>query len=179
LRRLIARSGQVLVDIGPDLINVVIPGSRVVAVVGKAVASRAGWLEKLDRLSQKKHRESTLGEPSLVPDRVFEEYTAFLRRISEIHPLVITLDDLQWVDAASAGLLFHLSRRIADRPILLVCAYRADAILSGRNGGRHPLEGLLHEFTRYTGQDPIELAPASAAEGRSFVDAMPTPNPIA
>jgi len=65
LRSLIAKTGQVLVDIAPDLINVVIPGSRVLAMAGKAVASRVGWLEKLDRLAKKKRPESTLGEPPL------------------------------------------------------------------------------------------------------------------
>ena len=172
LRDIITRSGQVLVDIAPDLINVVIPGSRVVAVLGKAVASRVGWLEKLDRLAKTKRHDSSLGEPSLGPERLFEEYAAYLRHLSELRPLVITLDDLQWVDAASAGLLFHLGRRIADRRILILGTFRPDAILSKPDGGRHPLESVLHEFSRYTGRGMIELAPASIAEGRAFVDAL-------
>jgi tetratricopeptide (TPR) repeat protein len=172
LRGFLARSGQVLVDIAPDLINVVIPGSRVVAILGKAVASRVGWLEKLDGLAKTKRHDSALGAPSLGPDRVYEEYSAFLRHLSEIHPLVITLDDLHWVDAASAGLLFHLGRRIADRRILVLGTLRPDAIKAGRDGGRHPVDSILHEFSRYTGEGLIELAPATSAEGRAFVDAL-------
>src|SRR3990172_2267317 len=172
LRSLIAKTGQVLVDIAPDLINVVIPGSRVLAMAGKAVASRVGWLEKLDHLAKKKRPEATLGEPTLQPDRVFEEYTAFLRRVSEIHPLVITIDDLHWLDKASAGLLFHMGRRIADVRILLVGAYRQNVLAAIRDGERHPLDPIVREFMRYAGQVELELTPGSPAEARAFVDAM-------
>ena len=172
LRRLIVHSSQVLVEIAPDLINVVIPGARVVGMLGKAVASRAGWLQKLDRLTEKKPQEATLGEPSLPQDRVFEEYTAFLRRLAEAHPLILFLDDLQWADAASIGLLFHLGRRIADARLLLVGTFRPDVVAYGRGGGRHPLEPVLHEFLRYGGSGGIELASGSPSDRRAFVDAI-------
>ena len=171
LKRLLARSGQVLVDIAPDLINVVIPGTRLVALLGKAVASRAGWLERLDGLARRKHAPATIGAPSLSSDRIYEEYSAFLRRLSESQPLLILLDDLQWTDSASAGLLFHLSRRIADRPILILGAYRPDVVAQGRDGSRHPLEPVLNEVKRYSGQGAIDMAP-STEEARAFVDAV-------
>jgi tetratricopeptide (TPR) repeat protein len=172
LKRLLAQSGQVLVDIAPDLINVVIPGTRLVALLGKAVASRTGWLEKLDGLAHKKHAPTTIGAPSLSSDRVYEEYAAFLRRLSESQPLLIVLDDLHWSDSASAGLLFHLSRRIADRPILILGAFRPDIVAQGRNGNRHPLEPVLNEVKRYSGQGTIDLAPSTTQEARAFVDAI-------
>ncbi|MEX0787869.1 MAG: AAA family ATPase [Anaerolineales bacterium] len=172
LRNLIVRSGQVLVDIAPDLINVVIPGARVVGMLGKAVASQAGWLEKLDRLAQKKRPDPTLGEASLPQDRVFEEYAAFLSRLAETTPLILTLDDLQWVDSASAGLLFHLGRRLADSRVLIIGTYRPEVVAHGREGGRHPLEPVLREFLRTTGQSGIVLGHESSAEGRAFLDAM-------
>lgn len=172
LKRLLGRSGQVLVDIAPDLINVVIPGSRLVALLGKSVASRTGWLEKLDGLAGKKRASATLGTPPLSSDRIYEEYAEFLRHLSETQPLLITLDDLHWTDSASAGLLFHLSRRITDRPILILGAYRPDFVAQGRDGGRHPLEAVLNEVKRYSGQATIDLAPSTSQEARTFVDAV-------
>jgi predicted ATPase len=172
LKRLLTRSGQILVDIAPDLINVIIPGSRVIGVLGKAVAARAGWLDKLEGLTGKKPAASTLGAPSLSSDRVYEEYAAFLRHLSESQPLLITLDDLHWTDSASAGLLFHLSRRITDCPILILGAYRPDIASQGRDGSRHPLEPVLNEVKRYSGQGTIDLAPSTREEARAFVDAV-------
>ncbi len=168
----IARTGQILVDIAPDLINIVIPGSRIIAVAGKAVARRVGWLEQLDGLAKKKKSESSLGEPSMQPDRIFEEYAAFLRRLSETNPIVISIDDLQWMDNASAGLFFHLARRIEDRRIMLIGAYRPDVVAVGRGGERHPLEPIVSEIMRYRGQAIIDLSGETPAEGRAFVDAL-------
>ena len=136
------------------------------------MATRTGWLEKLDGLARKKSAPTTIGTPSLTSDRLYEEYAEFLRRVSETHPLLVLVDDLQWTDLASAGLLFHLSRRIADRPILLLGAYRPDVVAQGRDGARHPLDPVLNEVKRYSGQATIDLAPSSRQEARAFVDAV-------
>ena len=39
-------------------------------------------------------------------------------------PLLLLIDDLQWADAESISLLFHLSRRIEGSCILVVGSYR-------------------------------------------------------
>ncbi|MEJ2013899.1 MAG: AAA family ATPase, partial [Anaerolineales bacterium] len=170
LKQTFAKTGQVLVDIAPDLINIVIPGTRLVGLFGKAVASRTGWLAKLNDLAQKKPVTTKIGAPSLSSDRVYEEYTEFLRQASLSQPLLIFLDDLQWTDAASAGLLFHLSRRINDRPILILGAFRPNDVSQGRSGARHPLEPVIHEVERYSGQRLIDLAPSSMEAARAFID---------
>jgi predicted ATPase len=50
LRRLLVLSGQALVEVGPDLIGVFVPGAGLAARVGAFAAEKAGWLEKLDKL---------------------------------------------------------------------------------------------------------------------------------
>ncbi len=170
LRAVLTRSGQILVDVAPDLINVILPGSRVVALMGKAVAKRVGWLEKLEGLSKKAPEQSTVGDPSLTQDHIFEEVTAFLGKLSEVSPLVIVLDDLQWADAASTGLLFHLGRKIADRRILLLGAYRPDDLALGPDGSRHPLEHVINEFKRTFGEVIIDLSSASGTQSEAFVN---------
>jgi tetratricopeptide (TPR) repeat protein len=170
LRAVLTSSGQILVDVAPDLINVILPGSRVVALMGKAVAKRVGWLEKLEGLSKKPAQESAVGDPSLTQDHIFEEVTAFLGKLSEVSPLVIVLDDLQWADAASTGLLFHLGRRIADRRILLLGAYRPDDLAQGPEGARHPLEHVINEFKRTFGEVIIDLSSGAGTQNEAFVN---------
>lgn len=172
LSKLIVESGQILVDVAPDLINIVIPGSRVVALAGKAVARRAGWLDRLDALTKMEKPKSSSGEPSMSPERIFEEYAAFLARLSDSTPLVITIDDLQWMDNASLGLFFHLVRKIETHRILLLGAYRPDVMSLARDGERHPLGPILSEITRYHGDATIDLSSVERAEGRSFVDGL-------
>lgn len=63
---------------------------------------------------------------------LFEQVTDALRMLSRQHALILVLDDLQWADAGSISLLFHLGRRLTDCPILIVGAYRPAEIELGR-----------------------------------------------
>lgn len=58
-------------------------------------------------------------------------------------PVVLFLDDLQWVDAASLRLLRALADRDKTRMLLLVLAYRDNEITEG-----HPLPFVLGEIER-------------------------------
>ena len=84
-------------------------------------------------------------------------------------PLLLLLDDLQWADAASVGLLFHLGRRLAGSRILVVGAYRAEDIAQGRDGRSHPLLPVIHELQRNVGDSPLDL---NQGEGRAFIAAL-------
>jgi adenylate cyclase len=64
-------------------------------------------------------------------------------RLKTSDPPVPVVDDLQWADAASIGLLFHLARRLSSSRVLLVGAYRPDEVAVGRQNQQHPLEPIL------------------------------------
>ena len=88
--------------------------------------------------------------------------------------LLLIVDDAQWADAETIGLLFHLGR-LAPAQMLIVCAYRPGDVALGLNGQRHPLEAMINEVQRTTGEAPIDL---DRAEGHAFIDALldATPN---
>jgi len=50
--------------------------------------------------------------------RLFESVAQLLLAIAEENPIVVVIDDLQWCDADSCGLLHFLVRRLADAPVL-------------------------------------------------------------
>ena len=87
-------------------------------------------------------------------------------------PLILFLDDLQWADGASLNLLFHLGRHLENYPVLILGAYRPDDVALGRNGGRHPLEPMVNELTRYQGDITIDLDAISSEIKRQFVAAL-------
>jgi tetratricopeptide (TPR) repeat protein len=86
--------------------------------------------------------------------------------------LLLILDDLQWADIASLGLLFHLGRRLAGTRILIASVYRPAEVALGRGGGRHPLAKVLNEFKRLHGDVWLELDRSDEEEQRCFVDAL-------
>jgi ABC-type oligopeptide transport system substrate-binding subunit len=166
LRAGLVRSVQVLVEVAPELVGVLVPGGKLVGEVGKAVVEKVGWMDKLDILAKKR------AAPTVEQSRIFEQYTAYLQKLSTKTPLILFLDDCQWSDAASIELLFHLGRRIGESHIMIVGAYRPEEVALGRGGERHPLEKVLAELIHYYGDISIDLDEVKEDERRQFVNAF-------
>ena len=176
---------QALVRVGPDLVDLFVPGAPL-AERARAITPRpAGsvWLTQLEKLVARK--ATVPGGPNLQQSALFEQYTQVLRALASQRPLLLALDDLQWADSGSINLLFHLGRQIEGSRILIVGAYRPAEIALGRPaasqlggmGGdqeRHPLEPVVNEFKRHLGDIEVDLERAGGrvARGRQFVDAF-------
>src|SRR6202043_1969362 len=81
--------------------------------------------------------ELVIGKQAPVPDlppqdaqnrfqMVFRRFLGVFARLE--HPLALFLDDLQWLDAATLGLVAHLVTHPEVRHLLLVGAYRDNEI---------------------------------------------------
>ncbi len=163
-----------LVQHGRHLIDTFVPGE---ALLQWAAAHEVLDPALLDRLWDLILRGHSSGEgPGLDQERIFEEYTDLLRILAESQPLLLILDDLHWADASSVNLLFHLVRRLAASPILILGAYRPEDVSLGREREEHPLAAPLDEFKRSFGNVWVTLGQAEEREdreaGRSFVDAL-------
>jgi tetratricopeptide (TPR) repeat protein len=177
------------VESGPDLIDLFVPSTPLVRRA-KAFAQRPvgpAWLAQLEELVARK--SVVPSSPNLQQSALFEQYSQVLRALASQRPLLLALDDLQWVDGGSTNLLFHLGRRIAGSRILIVGAYRPAEIAQGRPAAtpvatpvlakaemapegereRHPLEPIVNEFKRTFGDIEVDLHQAA---GRQFVDAF-------
>jgi adenylate cyclase len=168
-------SGQTLVEYGPDLIDIFVPGGALLTRVAGRLAERAGWVDGLEELLQRKAERPAAEKTGLDQAHIFEQYTNVLKALAAQQPLLLVVDDLQWADAASISLLFHLARRIAGSRILIVGAYRADEVALGRadeGPARHPLEKVLAECKRNFGDVWVDLDQTEAAEGRRLIDAL-------
>jgi predicted ATPase/DNA-binding SARP family transcriptional activator len=159
---------QALLEAGPDLIDLFVPGAALV----RRAAAFIQWPGEADcrqRLEELVERKAALpGDPNLQQSALFEQYTQVLRTLACRRPLLLVLDDLQWADSGSISLLFHLGRRIAGSRILVVGAYRPEEVALGRDGERHPLAPLVNEFKRYFGDIVLDLHQAG---GREFLEA--------
>lgn len=168
LSQVLRVSGRVIVEIAPDLIGTLIPGMNVLATLTRMGARERGLLRGLEERASATERNQNDIEQS----QIFLQYTALLRRLSQEYPLVIILDDLQWVDAASNALLFHLVRELNTCPILFVGLYRPSDVAAGRNHERHPLEPTLNEIKRIYGDVWIDLDETTEQNGQAFVEAL-------
>ena len=168
LRDFLRVSGPAVVDYGPDLIDTFVPGGALATRLG--LARRTDWMERLEQLLERK--AAGPGRSGLDQSHIFEQYTDVLKVLAAQQPLVLVLDDLQWADAASISLLFHLGRSVGESRILILGAYRPEEVALGRAGERHPLEKVLAEFKRHYGDIWVDLEQTEEAEDRRFVDAL-------
>jgi tetratricopeptide (TPR) repeat protein len=151
----------------PELVGLLLPARPLIARAEMAVPG-APWLSDLRRAAaQVKH---ALGDRER--SQLLSMVSDVLLALARERPLLILLDDLQWVDTASADLLFHLARRLAGSRIFILGAYRPDEVDIGREDRRHPLQPILNELQRLSGQNWLDLDQITAVEGQNFINAL-------
>jgi DNA-binding SARP family transcriptional activator/tetratricopeptide (TPR) repeat protein len=172
-------AAQTLLDHGLYLIDALVPGPPLLQRATAAAGSGAEWLQRLHTwVARERPTASDLEQSALLA-----QVANTLRALAVRHPLLLMLDDLQWADAGSVSLLFHLGRSLAavGGRVLILGAYRPEEVTrEGAEPGhraepveaRHPLAQVLAEFRRLFGDVSIDLAQIDEAEGRRFVDAL-------
>ena len=103
--------------------------------------------------------ESPSLSPDLERDRLFEAVSQFVTNISQIAPLLVVIDDLQWADSSSLLLLHYLARGVYRENLLLLGAYRDTDVEE-----KHPLSPVLTELNRARLLQSVQLKRMSHAE---------------
>ena len=167
LRSLIPNTVQALLQNGPDLIETFLSGPALIKRASTFSSDVPRWLAQLKSIVARKAADQSPINPQ--QQNLFAQYTRVLRAISRHKPLLLVLDDLQWADNGSIGLLFHLGKRLEDCPILIIGIYRPADVALGREGERHPLEPVVNEFQLVFGDNRIDL---KQTLGQQFVEAI-------
>lgn len=109
--------------------------------------------------------------------RLFEAVADVLRAAAEPAGLLLVLDDMQWADPASFGLLVHLARGLADSRLFVMVNYR-----DTETSGRQPLLNALAALTREATVTRLHLEGLSepeVAEQLSQVTGWAVPGSVA
>jgi len=169
--------GAALVEYGPDLIDRFVPGEALLrrAEGFPSPTGASHWQAHLRQIVGRggigtlAQTASGLGASSSQPD-LFAQVTQVLHALSLRRPLLLQVDDLQWADGGTAALLFHLGRRLSGSRILLVGAFRPQALVSeqGSQGRASGIGVVLQELRREWGEVLVDL---DQADGRAFVEA--------
>ena len=82
-------------------------------------------------------------------------------------PSILMVDDIQWADDASAQVLHYLARHAAQRPVLVIYAYRDEAVDSDERFAQ-----LIESLRRDTAARRVSLARLGYADTESLVAAL-------
>ena len=163
-----------LINYGPDVVDVLAPSYLLLQRANAAQRATVDqWPEKMRQLIKQQRERAT--QPA--PTQLFEQIRLVLETLAKQQPLLLLLDDLQWADTASLNLLFHLTQRLIDSPILIIGAFRSSEV-HGRHGNteseaqQHPLLLIQNERQRRLGEIEVNLDHVPLEEGRSFVNTI-------
>lgn len=98
-------------------------------------------------------------DPEIRRYRMFEAVARVLGEIATSHPLVLSLDDLQWADEPTLALLHHVVRTNRTNPILILATVR-DTVLTATT----PLTQAMVLLGREADLQRIHLSGLSAEE---------------
>lgn len=158
------RSVKALVDFAPDLINTFVPAGAIINKIGEYAIKELELNEYLTRkINEKPEDRFQLDELN-----IHKQYLGFLEQLSSESPVVLILEDLQWIDESSANLLLPLANKLKNSNILLLGSYRKNEIETNAPF----LETVIIELTRAFGDIDIKLDPANDQEKQTLLDAI-------
>ena len=161
------------------------PYQPVIDLVGKALELASGeTLKKLPPVSLAEiaalvpAAAERIAVPSLSADfpearqaRLFAAIVQLFEALAAGRQLVVMTDDLQWADDASAQFLHYLARQAARRPLLLLCAYRDEAL-----GTEARLAALVQSLRREAHVRHVPLARLQPADAEALLERLDHPN---
>ncbi len=139
------------------------------AVVQALATHAPTWLVQFPALVTPEHR-ATLQRELLgaTRERMLRELNAALETLTATSPLLLVIEDLQWVDPATVDLLAALARGRGPAHLLLLGTYRTgDVALAD-----HPLQALTAELLVHGLCHEIPLEPLGEANVAAYLAAV-------
>jgi DNA-binding SARP family transcriptional activator len=156
-----------LMAVAPDLVDTFVSGPSLLKLVQ---AYQHDSPELLDEVQQfLELRNTSRKNTRLQQADLFEQYSLLLEALSLERPILLLLDDMQWADPGSVGLLFKLSRRLRDSRVMIAAAYRPGEVRLGQDGQPHSLLGLIQELQQDGRSQLVDL---DQADNQAFVSAI-------
>src|SRR5579859_7521962 len=100
---------------------------------------------------------------------LWEATLGLLGALSNVHPLLLVLDDLHWADDSSIELLTYLTHHLQDQRILLVGTCR-----DGELTPQHKLNTLIRDLRREQAIATVAVKPLTNSQIISLLSHLPT-----
>ncbi len=125
-----------------ELASSFIPGWKLAQSITTFALEETGVLESL--------KTKILGAAeapiqNLDNNKIAYQFSTFLKGVSETIPIQIIIDDSQWMDEASAGLLRRFTRDVKGYPIMIILCYRSSELASIESSSEHNISQYISD----------------------------------
>lgn len=144
---------------------------RVLEAVGPGQAALLALLPELAASDgEGAGRAPSTGTPArgdAASSQLHEAIAVLLETLSREQPIVLVIEDLHWIDAASLALLRFLMRALGSSRVLTVLTYRSEDVTRG-----HPVRAFLAEADRDRWVERYELGRLSPDDAIAMVASL-------
>jgi DNA-binding SARP family transcriptional activator/Cdc6-like AAA superfamily ATPase len=157
---------QAVLKRGPDLISAFsISVENLLERSRKFFPGGKDWISRLETLEDR--RFSREPQFPLSQAVLIEQYTGVILALSRTHPLIVMIDNLNFKNPDTNGLLFYLGKRLAGSRVLIVAAVQPVEKARINIEATQMMEKMVYEFQRDYGEVSINL---DLTDGRDFVN---------
>jgi len=109
-------------------------------------------LGRVEAIAHRRRKAPAIIDSQELRERAFGSFADLLSRLSDTHPVVLVIDDLQWGDLDSAALIRGLFTGPSPPSLLFVASYRSDEVDSSpflqswRSGLAHADSLVVHDL---------------------------------
>jgi DNA-binding winged helix-turn-helix (wHTH) protein len=141
-------------------------GSEAASIVDILAAQAPTWLVQFPALLSQRNREILRQEVlGATRERMLRELCAALETITANTPLLLVLEDLQWVDHSTVDLISALARRRVPAKLMLIATSRPLDMLPSDQ----PLSALKQDLLLHRLCHEIELEPLTEAQVAEYL----------
>ena len=108
------------------LAEIVGPGLGDLEMIAPELGERAGWAG-VAATSRSPASRSAIAPPAEIDRaRLFERFIGVLRRAADPAPVLVIVEDVHWIDVATADLFLFLLHNLSTEPVVAVLSYRTE-----------------------------------------------------
>jgi predicted ATPase/DNA-binding winged helix-turn-helix (wHTH) protein len=158
-----------------EALGAVCRGAGGAAVIEMLATHAPTWLVQFPALLTPAHRATLQRElQGATRERMLRELAEVLEVLTADRPLLLVLEDLQWVDPATVDMLAALARRRAPAHLVLVATYRPVDLAFWA----HPLQTLTQDLRVHQLCHELAVEPLSAADIAAYLAAVAAGAPL-
>lgn len=111
-------------------------------------------------------------DPKIRQENLFDNVLLGFLRLSEMKPILLFLDDLQWADPSTLALVNYLTRNTKKDRVLILGDYRPEDIIQSWDGKTHHLEIVMQNMGRDDLLEKIELKRLHPQNTKELIDSV-------
>jgi tetratricopeptide (TPR) repeat protein/Cdc6-like AAA superfamily ATPase len=105
-------------------------------------------------------------------ERMFDDVLNLISEMSKEKPIVLFIDDMQWLDQSSLDLLNYIANNVRNNKVMIMGAYRPEDVATPEDVEPHGLTKMLRELSKNVLYNVVALKRLNHEQISALLDSM-------